>query len=55
MIAWTYIGLGKTLKRIPKPQLNGLGLYELKQYKPWFDEECSGFSNPRKKTKMQWL
>ena len=20
-----------------------LGLYELKQHKPWFDEECSGF------------
>jgi hypothetical protein len=22
---------------------NSLGLYELKQHKPWFDEECLGF------------
>jgi hypothetical protein len=55
MIAWTYIGLGKTLKRIAKPQLKSLGLYELKRYKPWFDEKYSRFSNPRKQTKMQWL
>ena len=24
-----------------------LGLYELKQHKPWFDEECLGFSEQR--------
>jgi hypothetical protein len=32
VIARTQIGLGKTLKKI---ELN-----ELKQHKPWFDEEC---------------
>ena len=29
-----------------------LGLYELKQYKQWFDEECSRFLDKRKQTKM---
>jgi hypothetical protein len=52
MIARTYKRLGKTLKRIPKPQL---GLYELKQHKPWFDEECSRFLHKRKQAKMQWV
>jgi hypothetical protein len=30
-----------------------LGLYELKQHKSWFDEECSRFFD-QKKAKMQW-
>ena len=38
----------KTLKIISKPQLKCLGLYERKQHKPWPDEECSRFSDPRK-------
>jgi hypothetical protein len=32
-----------------------LGLYERKQHKPWFDEECSKFLEQRKQAKMQWL
>jgi hypothetical protein len=32
-----------------------LGLHELKQHKPWFDEECLCFSDQRKQAKMQWL
>jgi len=28
-----------------------LGLYELKQHKPWFDDECSRFLDQRKKAK----
>ena len=32
-----------------------LGLYELKQHNPWFDEECSRFLDQRKQAKMQWL
>jgi len=32
-----------------------LGLHELKQNKPWFDEECLGFLNQRKPAKMQWI
>jgi len=31
-----------------------LGLHELKQNKPWFDEECLGFFDQRKQAKMQW-
>jgi len=34
---------------------DSLGLYELKQYKPWFDEECLGFFDQRKLAKMQLL
>jgi len=32
-----------------------LGLYELKQHKPLFDEECSRFSDQRKQVKMERL
>ena len=30
-----------------------LGLRELKQNKPWFDEECLGFLDRRKRAKLQ--
>jgi hypothetical protein len=32
-----------------------LGLYERKQHKPWFNEECSKFLDQRKQPQMQWL
>ena len=32
-----------------------LGLHELKQNKRWFDEECFGFLDQRKRAKMQWI
>ena len=32
-----------------------LGLLELKQHKPCFDEECLGFLDQRKQAKMQWV
>jgi len=32
-----------------------LDLHELKQHKPWFDEECLGFLDQRKQAKMQWV
>ena len=32
-----------------------LGLHDLKQHKPWFDEECLGFLDQRKLAKMQWV
>jgi len=31
------------------------GLHELKQNKPWLDEECLGFLDQRKRDKIQWL
>jgi len=44
--------LGKTLKRISAKE--SLSLYERKQHKPRFDEECSQFLDQRKQV-MQWL
>jgi len=32
-----------------------LGLHELKQNKPWFDEECLGLLDQSKRAKMQWI
>jgi hypothetical protein len=32
-----------------------LGHYELKQHKPWFNEECSKLLDRRKQAKFQWL
>jgi len=32
-----------------------LVLHELKKNKPWFDEECLGFMDPRKRAKLQWI
>jgi 50S ribosomal subunit-associated GTPase HflX len=34
---------------------DSLGLYELKQHKPWFDEECLSFLDQRKQVKKEWL
>jgi hypothetical protein len=35
--------------------LTKLGLYDLRQHKPWFDEECSRFLDQRQQDTMQWL
>jgi hypothetical protein len=32
-----------------------LGLHEMKQHKPWFDEEHLGILDQRKQAKMQWI
>src|SRR5215510_333660 len=32
-----------------------LGLQEMKQHKPWFDEESLGILDERKQAKMQWI
>ena len=32
-----------------------LGLDEFEQKKPWFDEECLGFLDQRKRAKIQWV
>ena len=32
-----------------------LGAHELKQHKPWFDEECLHFLDERKQAKLQWV
>jgi hypothetical protein len=33
----------------------GLGYYELKQHKPWFDKGCSKLLDQRKQAELQWL
>jgi len=35
--------------------MQNLGYYELKQHKPWFDDECSKLLDQRKQTQFQWL
>ena len=32
-----------------------LGMHEMKQHKPWFDEECLGILDQRKQAKIQWI
>jgi len=44
-----------TKENIKTSVKESLGLHELKQNKPWFDEECLGFLDHRKRAKMQWI
>ena len=32
-----------------------LGMHEMKQHKPWFDEEYLGILDQRKQAKIQWI
>jgi len=48
--AW--VDIKKNIKISAKKSLD---LYQLKQCKLWFDEECLCFFNRRKQAKMQWL
>ena len=48
--AWENIK--ETIKTSAK---KSLGLHELKQLKPWFDEEWVRFLDQRKQAKVQWL
>ena len=42
-------------EKITIPAKDSVGQYELKQHKPWFDEEYLCFLDQRKQVKMQWL
>jgi len=46
----TWKNIKENIKTAPK---ESLGLYELKQHKPWFDEECLDFLDQRKQAKIQ--
>jgi hypothetical protein len=46
----TWKNIKKNIKTAPT---ESLGLYELKQHKLWFDEECLGFIDQRKQAKIQ--
>ena len=46
----------KSIKENTKTSATGiLGMHEMKQHKPWFDEECLGILDQRKQAKMQWI
>ena len=47
--------MGKHYREYQNSVKQRLGLYELKQHTPWFDEECLGFLDQRKQAKMKWL
>jgi len=47
---WEYIK-----ENIQTSVKESLGLHELKQNKPWFDEECLGFLGQRKRAKTQGI
>jgi hypothetical protein len=40
-------------ENIKSPAKESLGLHELKQHKPWLDEDCIHFLDERKQAKMQ--
>jgi hypothetical protein len=42
-------------ENIKTPAKESLGLHKLRQNKPWFDDECLGFLDQRKRAKMQWI
>jgi hypothetical protein len=42
-------------ENIKTSAIQSLGLHEMKQHKPWFDEECLGILDSRKHAKMQWI
>ena len=45
----------KIKENIKTSAKESLGLHELKQHKPWFDEECLHFLDERKQAKLQWV
>jgi hypothetical protein len=56
VFVWNIFRSYKFLKKISKPQLKkSLGLHEIKQHEPWFDEECLGILDQRKQAKMRWI
>jgi diadenosine tetraphosphate (Ap4A) HIT family hydrolase len=55
MITRTLIGVEKILRKYKNLSSKILDLYELKQHKTCFDEECLQFLDQRKQTKMHLL
>jgi len=56
MIARALIQLWEKNKEHSKTSAKDiLGVYGLKQQKPWFDEECLNFLDQMKQAKLQWL
>jgi hypothetical protein len=47
--------LGKYQTEYQDLAKESLGEDEQKKHKPWFDEQCSKFTDQRKQVKLQWL
>ena len=47
--------MGRHKRNTKTSATESLGLYELKQEQPWFDEECLRFLDQRKQAKMHWV
>ena len=47
--------MGGIKENIKTSAEQSLVLYELKQHKSWYDEECLGFLDQRKQATMHWL
>ena len=48
-------GINRTWENIRTSTKESLVVYELKQHKPLFGEECSHFLDQTKQAKMRWL
>jgi hypothetical protein len=54
MMMWTALGAWESFRESMKAlAIDSQVYYELKQHKPWFDEECSKLLFYRKQTKLQ--
>ena len=42
-------------ENIKSSATGSLGMHEMKQHKPWVDEECLGILDQRRQAKMQWI
>ena len=51
-VNWNWENIKENIQTSAK---ESLGLDECKQNKPWFDEECLGFLDQRKRAKIQWI
>ena len=54
MYVCVYVCMHNIKENIKTLTKESLGLYELKQHKSLFDEECLHFLDESKQTKMQW-
>ena len=41
--------------KIKTSATESLGVHEMKQHKPWFDDECLDILDQRKQAKMEWI
>jgi hypothetical protein len=50
-----YVVITRARESITEKDTESLGYYELKQHKPWIDDQCSKLLDQRKQDKLEWL